>query len=457
MTNPTIFKAYDVRGIYQQDLDEQTAYALGIAYVKLRQGELNREQITVIAGRDMRLSSPSMHKALISGFTNAGAKVVDIGLTSTPTFYFAVASLKTDGGIIVSASHNPGEYNGFKITRERAIPISGETGMATLRDMTMELINKNIEIKEAQNDLVEQHYTIMDENIEFDLNFSQAHNIRPLKIVADTANSMGAQYLNVLFANLPCELIKMNWELDGNFPAHEADPLKDENNKDLQERVIAEKADLGIATDGDGDRIFFIDNEGKTINPAIIRGLLARIFLRNWPNSKICYDIRPGKITRDMIEEAGGIPVLTRVGHSLIKEQAIKENSHFAGEGSGHFFLNLDELGCFEMPNIMILKLLEEFSKSTEPIADQLRPLNKYFHSGEINSIADKAIVFEKLKEKYADAEINPLDGLTFEYPDFWFNVRGSNTEPKLRLNLEARTQELMEEKRDEVLKIIRS
>lgn len=452
-TNPEIFKAYDIRGIYNQDLNEETAYILGHAYVTMRKKEIKKDDLTIVVARDMRISSPSMKDELIKGLTDAGANVIDIDLASTPTFYFAVANFKYDGGIIVSASHNPGEYNGFKITRDKAIPVSGETGMFTLRDLVIENSFKNADTPGT----ITERSDILQAQIQHDLSFADSTKIKPFKIVIDTANGMGAQYLEKLFDCLPCEVIKMNFELDGSFPAHEADPLKEKNNSDLQKMVMKEKADLGIATDGDGDRIFYIDNTGKTIEQSIIRGLLAQTFLKDKPGTKVCYDIRPGRITRDLIEEAGGVASVTRVGHSLIKEQAINEGAYFAGESSGHFFLNLD-MGCFEMPMIMTLKLLERFSASDKKIAHQLMQYYKYFHSGEINSVVgSKELVFSILKEKYKDAEINELDGVTITYEDYWFNVRGSNTEPKIRLNLEAKTLELMEEKRDEVLKIINS
>jgi phosphomannomutase len=452
-TNPEIFKAYDVRGIYGQDLNDETAYSLGHAYVTMRKKEIKKEKLTIVVARDMRVSSPALKKRLIEGLTDAGADVIDIDLASTPTFYFAVANFKYDGGLIVSASHNPGEYNGFKITRDKAIPVSGETGMFTLRDLVMKNKFKNAKVAGT----VSKKTDVLLAQVAHDMKFADSTKIKALKIVIDTANGMGADYLEKLFDCLPCDVIKMNFELDGTFPAHEADPLKEKNNADLQKMVLKEKADLGIATDGDGDRIFFIDNTGKTIEQSIIRGLLAQTFLEDKPNSVVCYDIRPGRITRDLIEEAGGRPSVTRVGHSLIKEQAIQENAYFAGESSGHFFLNL-EIGCFEMPMIMTLKLLERFSEIDTKISHYLNQFYKYFHSGEINSIVeDKDTVFTNLKEKYHDAEINELDGVTITYKDFWFNVRGSNTEPKIRLNLEAVSKEIMEQKRDEVLEIINS
>jgi phosphomannomutase len=450
--NPEIFKAYDIRGIYGKDLDEETAYRLGCAYVGLRREEIDKDKLTIVVAEDMRLSSPALKKSLIKGLTEAGADVIDIGLASTPTFYFAVAYFKYDGGIIVSASHNPPQWNGFKLTRDKAIPVSGETGMFTLRD---QVINNKFKLA-AQKGNITKKNDVLQTQIKYDLNFVDIKKIKPLKIVIDPANGMGAQYMEALFSYLPCQLIKMNFTLDGTFPAHEADPLKEKNLVVLQKKVIEERADLGIAIDGDGDRIFFIDDQGKTIEQSIIRGILAMLFLRKKPGAKICYDIRPGKITHDLIEKYGGVPIVTRVGHSLIKEQTIKEGAYFAGESSGHFFLNMD-IGCFEIPVIITLKLLQEFSEINKPISEYIGPYQKYYHSGEINSVAEnKKNVFEKIEKKYNDAKINKLDGVSVEYPDYWFNVRGSNTELKIRLNLEAKTKELMEEKRDEVLKIIR-
>lgn len=447
-----IFKAYDVRGIYGTDLTDDTAYKLGHAYVELRKEEGKNNPMNIVVGMDMRVSSPKLKEELIKGLTDAGANVIDIGLSSTPTFYFAVANFGYDGGIIVSASHNPGEYNGFKITREKAIPVSGETGMMVLRDKVTE---DNFTNAENKGSIIKRD-DVLKTQVSEELKHANLDNIKPLKIVIDTANSMGAQYLEELFKHLNCEIIKMNWELDGTFPAHEADPLKEENMIDLQKRVLEENADLGISTDGDGDRIFYVDDKGKTIDQSIIRGVLSKLFLKEKPGSTICYDIRPGKITRDMILENGGIPSVTRVGHSLIKEQAIKENAWFAGELSGHFFLN-QEIGCFEVPMIVTLKLLEEFSISNKPVSEYILPYQKYFHSGEINSVVkSREEVFKKLEEKYGDANsIIRIDGLYFEYDDYWFNVRGSNTEPLIRLNLEAVNKEIMEEKRDEVLNII--
>lgn len=450
----SIFKSYDIRGIYPSQLDEDIAYQLGHAYAELLRSELKQEKIQVVVGRDMRISSPSLHEKLIAGLLDAGIDVVDIGLASTPTFYFAVTEYGYDGGILVSASHNPKEYNGFKLVRAKALPVSKDTGILWLRDRIKQGGFENASERGSR----EQKNGVLEAEVENALQMSEVEKIKPMKIVADAANSMGALYMDALFEKLPCELAKMNFELDGNFPAHEADPYKLENVEALMKKVVEEKADLGIATDGDGDRIFFIDNKGRQIDPALVRGLISMIMLRKHPGAKICYDIRPGKITGDLILENGGVPCVTRVGHSLIKEQAIEEGAIFAGESSGHFFFQVGQ-GFYEEPMLMITKLLQEFSESGKSVAEYIEPYDgRYAHSGEINfKVEDKDGVIAGLEAKYADGKISKIDGLTVVFDDFWFNVRASNTEPLLRLNLEAVSNDVMQEKRDEIRAFIES
>lgn len=449
MINDSIFKAYDIRGLYPSDINEEVVYRIARAFGILRKKELGRpDNVRLVAGCDMRLSSPSLLEALKKGLVDEGIEVIDIGLSATPTFYFAVSFYGYDGGMLISASHNPKEYNGIKMTRDKASPVGQGIGMEELRDLTM----KGVFSEPEQKGSIIQKSGVLGEQVKLEESYADLSKIRSFKIVADPANSMGGLFLDRLLADLPqIELIRMNWELDGNFPSHPPDPFKEENLADLKKRVKEEKADLGIATDGDGDRIFFVDEKGATVEPAILRGIMARIFLREQPGATICYDIRPGKITEDMIIEAGGKPSVTKVGHSLIKKQMIETGAVFGGESSGHFFIKFPH-GVYEAPMIVILKLLRELSEKQVKLSEYIKPLQRYFHSGEINfKVQDKAGVLARLKEKYQDAQINDLDGPTFTYPDFWFNVRASNTEPLLRLNLEARTRELMEEKVGEV------
>lgn len=453
--NPEIFKAYDIRGIYKQDFDDNLAYLLGPAFIKLRQIDpdfIPGKKLKIAVASDMRLSSPSLKESLTKGLLSAGAEVVDLGLVSTPTFYFAVANYQYDGGIMISASHNPKEWNGFKLVRAKSLPISGETGISFLKE---EILNNNLLEKNVSGEIIINEKALDDE-LKYTWSLIDQKKIKKIKIIADAANSMGALYLEKIFAKLPGESIALNFNLDGNFPAHEADPLKEENLEELKRAVISKEADLGIASDGDGDRIFFVDDRGEIINPAIIRGLLSQSFLKDKPGAKIGYDVRPGKITPDMITASGGEAILTRVGHSLIKEQMIKEDIYFAGESSGHFYFN-SPIGCFEFPSLMILKLLLIFSSSNKKISEQIKPFQKYYLSGEINrQVEDKEAVLNALERKYQDGKINKLDGLSVNYDDFWFNVRASNTEAKIRLNLEAITPEIMVKKRDEILELIK-
>lgn len=455
--NQSVFKAYDIRGKYPTDIDEKFAFSLGqaVAVFIKKDSLLSLEEIKIGVSRDMRLSSPQLTENLKKGLTDQGVTVVDFGLLSTPSFYFAIDKYDCSAGVQVSASHNPAEYNGFKIVRSGAVPVSGETGLMELKELM--LANEFQPVVETGTIITVANDEVMAKQIQEALQTVELEKLKPFKIVIDTANAMGGPLMEQLFTKLSSELVKLNFELDGRFPNHESDPLKDENNKQLQTKVIAEKADFGVALDGDADRIFLVDNLGQTVEPAIVRGILAKIFLQEYPSAKICYDIRPGKITEDMILENGGEPIVTKVGHSLIKEKARQEGAVFAGESSGHFFVK-DGDHIYERPIIVLLKILAELSQADQSLSDYIKPLQKYFHSGEINSLVeDKEAVLEKLKDKYKDNLKYDFDGVSFEWPDYWFNVRPSNTENKLRLNLEAVSSEIMEQKRDEILQLIRS
>jgi len=452
--DPSIFKSYDIRGVYPTQLDEEVAYKIGRAYGTFIQNENPGRQLTIVVGRDMRLSSLSLKEKLVAGLLDQGLNVVEIGLTSTPTMYFATAFYGYDGGVEISASHNPKEYNGFKLVRARAVPISSETGINTIRDLA---IAANFIEPSTKGILTEKQDVLTDlvksEKEEWSINFA---NIKPLTIVVDAANAMGAIDFEAFFQGLPVKLLKYNWELDGHLPSHEPNPLIEENLKVAQEAVVKEKADLGICPDGDNDRIFFIDEKGEVIRQEILRGLMAQSVLKDFPGAAVCYDIRPGRITKDLIEQAGGRAFVVRVGHSHIKEAMLKEGAVFGGESSGHYFYKFS-YGTFESPAVLIWKFLEFISLQNKPVSQIIAPYRIYFNSGEINSeVKSIPDTLAKIKEKYNDGELNEIDGITLTYPDFWFNVRGSNTEPLIRLTLEAKTKDLMEKKRDEVLALIR-
>lgn len=450
----SIFKAYDIRGIYPEQLDEEIITKIGQAYADILKEELHKEEITIVIGYDMRLSSESLTQHLIKGVTLQGVNVIDIGLISTPTFYFSIGKLNADGGMIVTASHNPKEYNGIKIVKANAYPVGGETGIYDIEKRVLE----NRFQEPSKQGSISTYENVIDDEIEYVLKHTDITSIKPLKIVADVANSMGAQYLEKLFDKLPCELVRMNFELDGTFPVHEADPFKPENRIDIEKKAKEINADLGITTDGDGDRIFFIDDSGHTIEPAIARGLISQIVLQEHPGAKIGFDIRPGRITQDMILEHGGVPILTKVGHSLIKEKSIKEGVEFAGESSGHFCIKTD-YGFFELPTLIIVKLLQYISNEPQKLSQIVKPLQKYAHSGELSfKVNNKQEKISAIRNRCSDANsISDLDGITIEYDTYWFNVRASNTEPLLRLTVEGVSQEIVDAKTKELTELIKA
>lgn len=449
--DPSIFKAYDIRGIYGQNLNEDTAYKVACAYAVLLKKETPKSNLKVVVGQDMRVSTPSLKEKIIAGLTDSGIDVIDIGLVTTPTYYFAVAYYGYDGGIQVSASHNPKEWNGFKIVRAGAVPMGGDTGIYQLRDM----VHKGLFERAQNKGTVIEKKGVVKEEVKIQREGINWQKINPFKIAVDTGNGMGSLDVEAIFEGLPCKLTKLNFKLDGTFPVHIPDPLKEETLEWLKKAVVSEKCDLGIATDGDGDRWFFIDEKGQTVPQPILRGLMAQIELKDSPGATVCYDIRPGRITKEMIEAAGGNAVVTKVGHSLIKEKMIEKGAIFGGESSGHYFYKFS-YGTFEAPIVLCLKFLSYLSEKKTPLSEIVAPYKKYFHSGEINKEVDnKEQKMEEIVQKYNDGKVSRLDGITIEYPDFWFNVRTSNTESVLRFALEAKTQKLMQGKKDEVIKLI--
>lgn len=451
-----IFKAYDIRGIYPDQIDEEGVYRIARGYATyLIEINPSKEDLRIVVGRDMRLSSPALTEKVVRGLIDSGIDVVDIGLSSTPVFYFAVAEGDYDGGLQISASHNPSEYNGIKIVREKSFSVSLEDGLEVVRDRAISGDFKKLDRKAKTS----KDDNVLERQVAYSLSFDDFSNIKLLKIVADPANSMGALDLEALFKKLPCDFHRLNFELDGNFPAHPADPFQEKNTTELKNAVVKQKADLGIATDGDADRIFFIDERGKMIDPSILRGLLAKIILRNNKGAKIGHDIRPGRITKDMIIENGGVPFVTRVGHSIIKKISIEKGAEFSGESSGHFFIKTKQ-GFFETPLLVTLYLLKEITQENKNISEIIGPFKRYVHSGEINFlIENKEEMMNKIQKKYEKGALNidHLDGLTVEHQDFWMNLRPSNTEPLLRLNLEAIDEKTMTSARDDIIDFIKS
>ena len=457
---PSIFKAYDIRGTYPAQIDATVAYSVGRAYGTLLSNREHGRTMHVVVGSDMRLSSPELKKDLTQGILDSGLNADDIGLISTPTFYFGVAYFGYDGGIMVSASHNPKEWNGFKLASKRALPISKDNGIVEMqrmieREQFISLASgKEIGTLRNKNGIVE---TAVREQLK-DLSAGK-NAIKPFKIAFDGGSGMGGADMKQLFSVLPCKIAWMNEIPDGTFPAHPADPMVPENTEALRKEIVDGHCDLGIASDGDGDRYFFFDEKGEVVPAEILRGIMAQIELRKNPGATVVYDVRPGKITKDMIEEAGGKPILAPVGHSLIKAKMIEEKAIFGGESSGHYFYKLP-YGTFEAPIVLVYKFLTFLSEQNKPLSEIIAPYKRYFNSGEINTHLENREAgsqkIEKIAEKFKDCKQSLLDGLTVESEDYWFNVRLSNTEPLIRFIVEARTKALMEEKRREILVLVK-
>jgi phosphomannomutase len=445
--DPKIFKAYDVRGLYGSELDEDGARAIGWAFVE----QFSPRKIAV--GRDMRTSSPSMTAAVIEGAAGAGADVLDLGLVGTEMVYFAVGELGLDGGIAVTASHNPKEYTGMKIVRAGALPVGGDSGLLDVRD-------RALEEQVAQSHKVGQveRYDIWPAYLERVLSFVDVSAIRPLRVVIDAANGMAGAMLPPVLERLPVDARTHYFEPDGAFPNHEPNPLLPENREFIVAKTLEETADLGVAFDGDADRCFFVDDTGEFVPGDFVTALLAEAVLEREPGSKIIYDVRASWAVPDTIERAGGIPLVNRVGHAFIKHRMREEGAAFGGEVSGHYyFRDFSQADSGVVPFLLMLELI---SKRGAKLSEILRTFReRYFLTGELNTpVADVAAKLIELQERFGgDGRVSHLDGVSVDFDDWHFNVRPSNTEPLLRLNLEARSQELMERKRDEVLDVIRS
>ena len=448
MLDPGVFKAYDVRGVYPAELDEQGAYAIGRGYVQ----QFEPKRIAV--GRDMRLSSPQMAAAVIGGASDEGAEVLDLGMIGTEMLYFAVGSLGLDGGIAVTASHNPKEYTGMKIVRRGAMPVGGDSGLLDVRD-------KALAVTDARGGGEERvsTYDIWPAYVDRVTSFVDTSALRPLKVVIDAANGMAGAMLPPVLERLPAiDAVRCFFDPDGSFPNHQPNPLLPENREFIVRKTLEEGADLGVAFDGDADRCFFVDDTGEFVPGDFATALFAESILAGEPGAKVIYDVRASWAVPDTITACGGVPLINRVGHAFIKERMRKEHAVFAGEVSGHYyFRDFSQADTGVVPFLLMLEILSRKGRTLSEILAPFR--SRYFISGEINTqVADVALKLQELKERYAgEGRISHLDGLSVDAEDWHFNVRPSNTEPLLRLNLEARSQALMERKRDEVLDVIRS
>jgi len=446
--DPTVFKAYDVRGLYPTQLDEDGAYRIARAYVE------QFEPRSIAIGRDMRLSSPSMAASAVEGASDGGADVRDLGLVGTEMLYFAVAELGLDGGICVTASHNPKDYTGMKIVRRGALPVGGDSGLDDVRQRATRDFGP---VARSRGEVrAEDVWPAFVGKV---LSFVERDGIGSLRVVIDAANGMAGAMLPPVLRELPqLDVVACNFEPDGSFPNHEPNPLLPENREFIVAKTREEGAALGVAYDGDGDRCFFVDDAGEFVPGDFVTALLAKSILEREPGGKVIYDVRASWAVPRTIEAAGGTPLVNRVGHAFIKQRMRKEHAVFAGEVSAHYyFRDFSQADSGVVPFLLVLELL---SRREEPLSEILRPFReRYFLTGEINTpVADVALKLQELKERYAaeGGTISHLDGVSVEFPDWHFNVRPSNTEPLLRLNLEALSQEVMERKRDEVLALIR-
>lgn len=439
-----IFKAYDIRGVYPSALNPELAYKIGRALVIALQPR------SVAVGRDMRVSSPALASALIDGVLDGGADVIDIGLVSTDSLYFAVGHYGYDAGAMVTASHNPAEYNGFKLCRAEARPVSIDTGLATIRDLVQ---RGDFPPPDRRGALQEKD--IIPDFARHVLGTIDQSVVRPLKIVVDAGNGMGGKIVPAVFDQLPITLIPLYFELDGRFPNHPANPIEPENVEDLRRAIRRHEADFGIAFDGDADRMFILDGQGRFVSGDMITALVATSLLRKHPGAAVVYNLICSRAVPETIKREGGIPIRSRVGHSFIKALMRENDAIFGGEHSGHFYFR--DNWYADSGIIAAVTVIELISREGVSVAEAIAPIDHYVRSGEINSeVTDQQAVMRRLEEHFAHAHLDFLDGITIEYPDWWCNVRGSNTQPLLRLNVEADTPELLRTKTDEVLRIIR-
>jgi phosphomannomutase len=446
--DPGIFKAYDIRGLYPEEIDGEIARRVGRAFVRY----LGARRIAV--GRDVRVSSPEIAGGFIRGARSEGCEVLDIGVVGTDMLYFAVAAFGLDGGAIVTASHNPKEWNGIKMVRKGALALSGDAGIKEIREDV--LAGRFADDPGDIGPPVAQK-VVTAEYAKHCLSFIDPALVPPLKVVLDAGNGMASVGAGAIFDHLPLRTVKMYFEPDGTFPNHPPDPLVEANRQEIMARVPEERADLGIAWDGDADRCFFIDDQGQFVPGDFITALLGEAFCRKEPGARIVYDVRASRAVRDRVAAAGGTALMHRVGHAFIKQRMRQENAAFGGEVSGHYYFRDNHYADNGMiPALIVLEMIGREGKSLGQLLAPLRA--RYYISGEINSrVADVTAALRRIEERYADGRIHKLDGVSVDYETWHMNVRPSNTEPLLRLNLEAESQKEMEARRDEVLGIIRS
>jgi phosphomannomutase len=437
--NTSIFKAYDIRGIYPQDLNEESAYAIGRAFARKSCAK------TVTVGTDMRLSGPALKKELIRGIIDEGVNVKDIGLVPIDAVYASVGIFGDEAAIMVTASHNPAEYNGFKMVLKNMQWIRGT-------DLLNEVENLPAEISKKKGEVVEED--IMSKYINHVLSFVEVDKIKPFRVVVDAGNGMAGKVMPILTEGLPLNIIPLNFKLDGSFPAHPSNPLLPESQKQICEAVVKEKADFGVIFDGDTDRLFFVDEKGVFISADFMVPLLSEVFLKREPGAGIVYNLTASKIVPESIKTLGGKPLISKIGYVNMSSVMREGKGIMGGEVSAHYsFRDNAYADSGFIAFVIFLQLLSSYEK---PISEIVKPFNKYFKVSELNfKVGNKDEVLENVKQKYSDGKQSFLDGISVEYADWWFNVRPSNTEPILRLTIEANTQDLLAQKQKELTELI--
>ncbi|MFL5891882.1 MAG: phosphomannomutase/phosphoglucomutase [Solirubrobacterales bacterium] len=449
-----MFKAYDVRGLYGTELDGDTGYLVGRAFARVLAGLREREttELRVGLGRDMRNEAPEMSGRVRQGLVDEGCSVLDAGMVGTEMLYHLVGSHELDGGAMVTASHNPKAYTGIKLVREGALALSGDAGIGDVRDTIA------AGLPDPPGGGTVEAVDVYDDYHERVLGFIDADALKPLKVIADGANGMAGPMVGPLLERFGLDLETFYWVPDGDFPDHDPNPLVEENRRFIISKVLEERADLGIAWDGDADRCFFIDGAGEFVDGDFLTALLARQLLLKEPGARVVYDVRASRAVPDTVRELGGTSFVNRVGHAFFKKALREHEAAFGGEVSGHYYFR--DFWCADSGTIPALLVLELLSTQDRPLSELVGELrSRYFISGEINSeVADQQASMDELAERYSDGEVSWLDGVSVDYADWHFNVRPSNTEPLLRLNLESLvSREDMETKRDEVLGLIRA
>lgn len=451
--NPSIFKAYDIRGIYPSEINPEAAYLVALAFGKYLKDDLKlKPPIRVGLGQDMRGSSAFLAKEVVRGLNNQDIDVVDLGRVPTPAFYYAVAFKDLSGGMMVTASHQPKEYNGLKLCVQKAVPVAIGFGLEKIKASALAEDFSKLRGRGK----FESINNVTAEYVRQELSYLNAAKIKKFKIAADPGNAMGAIYLDEFFKPVPSEPIKINWDLNGNMPIHEANPLKIDTLQQLREIIRNETADIGIATDGDGDRIAFLDDLARIIPGDLIIAIVSQELLKKYPGGKIIYDLRCSRAVKEAISQAGGVAIPSRVGHSFIKTLMREKDALFAGEFSGHYYFR--ENFNFESPVFVLAQLLLRMSESDEKLSTIWEKYKKYSHTGEINfEVSDKQKIINKLETAYSNGKITKIDGVRIDYDDWWFLLRPSANDPVIRLNLEARDDLTMKQKLEEISTIIKS